>query len=86
MKKNYSKPEIMFEDFALSTNIAAACQNEATHDAALGKWGCKGYKLERANIVVFMEEFSGCTTVEADGDYNGYCYYNPSIPLNLFGS
>ena len=26
MRKAYSKPQIMFEDFTLSTNIAAGCE------------------------------------------------------------
>ena len=85
MKKAYSKPEIMFEDFTLNTYIAASCGYEATHDAALGKWKCSGYQL-RSGEVVFMAAFNGCITVEADGDYNGYCYHVPTVSLNLFGS
>lgn len=84
MKKVYTKPEIMFEDFTLSTSIAS-CGFEATHDTSLGKWGCKGYQL-RSGDIVFMAEYNGCVTVEADGDYNGYCYHVPTISLNLFGS
>lgn len=84
MKKEYSKPIVVFEDFVLSSSIAG-CGFEATHDQDLGKWGCKGYQL-RTGEVVFVEAFNGCQVVESDGDYNGYCYHIPSISLNLFGS
>ncbi len=85
MKKVYTKPEIMFEDFSLSTMIAS-CGNEATHDASLGKWGCKGYYDDQFGVVLFTSDFNGCKYVEADGDFNGYCYDVPQISLNLFGS
>lgn len=83
MKKVYTKPEIMFESFSLSSSIAS-CGFEATHDASIGG-GCKGYQL-RSGEVVFMAEYNGCITVEEDGDYNGYCYHVPTVSLNLFGS
>ena len=87
MKKAYSKPEIVFESFSLSTSIAT-CRMEASFDASLGKWGCKGYKIETddGNLVIFMSDYNGCQWVEADGDFNGICYDVPSDPLNLFGS
>lgn len=28
MKKSYSRPDILFEDFTLSTNIAAGCEEQ----------------------------------------------------------
>jgi hypothetical protein len=80
MKKVYTKPEIMFEDFTLSACIAG-CANEAVFDGS----NCKAYQL-RSGEVVFMETHTGCITVEADGDYNGYCYHVPTVSLNLFGS
>lgn len=84
MKREYKKPVVVFENFSLSTNVAS-CGFEATFDASLGKWGCKAYML-RSGEVIFMEAFSGCTTVEASGNYNGYCYHVPLVSLNLFGS
>ena len=84
MRKAYSKPQIMFEDFTLNTYVAASCGHEATHSDSLGRT-CEAYKL-RSGEVVFMDPLVGCTTVEADGDYNGFCYHVPTISLNLFGS
>ena len=83
MKKVYSKPEILFESFAMSTNIAAGCYyTNVTHGR--DEYGC-GYKLDRYNKVIFTSGM-GCTTTEDDGDYNGICYHVPSEESNLFNS
>ena len=74
----------MFESFALSTNIAA-CVFQASFAPDLGS-ACKAYQLGRAGEVVFLDQFSGCVTVDADGDFNGYCYHAPTISLNLLNS
>jgi hypothetical protein len=84
MKKEYKKPEIMFESFALSTNIAA-CGFPATFAPNLGN-ACEAYQLRNGDIV-FVTEFSGCVSVQAqNGDYNGVCYHVPTISLNLLNS
>lgn len=82
MKKAYIAPEIMFEDFTISTNIAAGC--EAKSDLLAGgqcgfKWGKK---------VIFTEQVLGCTVkvVPGDGNYDGLCYHNPSEDYNVFNS
>ena len=83
MKKAYEKPQIMFESFTMSTNIAAGCRfTNVTHSS--GVFGC-GYKDERFDKVVFTSE-SGCTTVEDDGDYNGICFHTPTDTNSLFAS
>ena len=54
-KKKYSKPDIYFEDFSLSTNIAAGCEKQpsnATEDCGV-RWG---------NIFIFIEGINGCTS------------------------
>ena len=85
MKKEYKKPEIMFESFALSTNIAA-CVFQASFAPDLGS-ACKAYQLGRGGEIVFLDEFTGCVSVQAqNGDYNGYCYHVPTISLNLLNS
>ena len=81
MKKAYSKPEIFFEDFSLSTNIAAGCElfpNFAENECGV-KWS-KGKML-------FVTGVTGCTTiVEDESEGNDFpCYHNPSDP-NVFNS
>ena len=84
MKKLYTKPEIMFDDFTLSTNIAAGCEEKrVTH--AKDEYGC-GYKLnDRFNEVVFTS-INGCNTPYDDGEYNQLCYHTPEESFNLFTS
>ncbi len=83
MKREYTKPLIMFEDFSLSTNIAAGCGLKTQLPSPNMEYGC-GYQIRGA--VVFITEANGCTYVEADGDYNGICYHVPTDDNNLFNS
>ena len=82
MKKTYTKPEILFEDFTMSANIAAGCEEKNdVHlaDACGWKWG---------KSTIFTESVTGCKKKVVDGDpaYNGVCYHNPSSDYNLFNS
>lgn len=82
MKRTYTKPEIVFEDFTLSTNIAAGCEVR-TDTQARGQcgyaWGGK---------VLFLDGVAGCSDIiKNDGEFfNGLCYHNPSDLNNLFNS
>lgn len=88
MRKAYSKPEIMFEDFSLTTNIAAGC--ELKSNSAM--YQCQ-YEVGRGSNKknVFILDY-GCTytevTIENDGtpSYNGICYHVPIESNNLFNS
>lgn len=82
MKKTYSKPDILFEDFSLSVSIAANCEEETN----FAKDQC-GYRFA-PGMVIFLEGVTGCTTKIEDGSdsYNGICYHNPSDINNLFNS
>lgn len=82
MKKAYIAPEIMFEDFTISTNIAAGC--EAKSDLQAG--GQCGFKWGKS--VIFTDEVLSCTkkVVSGDGNYDGLCYHNPSEDYNVFNS
>ncbi len=80
MKKTYSKPEILFEDFSLSTNIAAGCEFDVTHDQ--GSCGIK-FGLD----VLFNRDMSGvCNEYPENGMHDGYCYHNPTETNNMFSS
>ena len=83
MKKAYSKPEIVFESFTLSTNIAGDCDIK-TNTPSDGKCGVEnnnGFDIE----VLFITNENGCTTKVQDG-YNGLCYHTPTEDKNLFNS
>lgn len=91
MKKTYSKPEIMFEDFTMSESIALGC--EVTTNHAL--YECQ-YKYGRGGkFSVFAVEYNCDYTEGVDqdpttGDYifkaNGLCYHVPTESYNLFTS
>lgn len=87
MKKTYSKPQIMFEAFTLSTNIASGCGVITK----LPSEGTCGFTPERwpADVIIFNMDVSGsnCTTAPC-GEYDGLCYDNPSAGtgMNLFTS
>lgn len=83
MKKCYIAPEILFEDFSISTNIAAGCEektNLPSYNLCGLKWGKK---------VLFTDELSACTTKFSSAGtnpYDGLCYHNPDSNYNLFNS
>lgn len=84
MKKVYEKPQIMFESFTLSTNIAGDCE----HKTWTPNSGTCAYEIETVvgTRFVFISEVQSCTTKEQDGEFNGICYHNPSEANNLFNS
>ena len=81
MKKTYTKPEISFESFLMSTNIAGNCDTIVDNSTK----GICAY-ITRTNLHVFTSKISGCTTREDDDDYNGICYHVPLDDKNLFNS
>ncbi len=81
MKKTYSKPDIMFDNFSMTTCIAA-CEVEATFSR-----GVCGVEMDNM-ATVFTESVYGCTWVAEDGDasFDFLCYHVPSDNNNVFGS
>ncbi len=86
MKKTYSKPEIFFENFSLSQNIAGDCE-EKTNTPSQGQCG-----LDFGPFVVFLDSVgsvcTGAGRVEdmgGDGAYGQICYHVP-YGENLFNS
>lgn len=91
MRKTYEKPEILFESFASSTNIAANCKTIIDTQA---RNQC-GYLVEGADntlISVFTGDLPAvCKYNEAmdgsgDDAYNGICYHVPTEATALFNS
>ena len=79
LRKAYSKPEIMFEDFTLSTNIAGNC------GAIVGSpsQGTCGIPDNDGDSFFTVGVIEGCTI---GGDEDGFCYDNPSNDGRLFNS
>ena len=74
MKKTYTAPEILFEDFVLSTNIAGDCDPKTGTPSQ----GTCAYTYEDeflGTVKLFVSDVDACKTVEADGEYNGICYH-----------
>lgn len=80
MKKTYSKPDIFFKDFSLSTSIAAGCEKKPFNqgDGCGVKWG---------RLMLFTQTLN-CKDkiVEGDSEYNKLCYHNPWESYNVFYS
>ena len=84
MKKVYSKPEIMFESFVMSTNIAGTCGEDIAMPT--NKEGC-GYQPEGYPMTVFLTDMSGCKQqLKPETDFNGICYDVPVPEGLLFNS
>ena len=78
MKKAYSTPEIIFENFAMSTSVAAGCEKIALNDKGEVQWG---------TLKIFTQTMD-CRDqiIEGDDQYNKLCYHNPTDNYNVFYS
>lgn len=87
MKKRYEKPQIVFEDFTLSTNIAGTCEN-VVDGPSLGQCAMEG----TGGIFVFVTGVQACEYTPTDMGYvnddmyDGICYHVPIETNNLFNS
>lgn len=82
MKKNYSKPDILFESFMLNTNIAAGCEEKPDTQGD----GC-GKQVGRS--IIFTDGINdNCNShiTEGKNEFNNICYHNPFETYNLFFS
>lgn len=78
MKKQYVKPELYFENFELSTSIAA-CANP-THTPSGGT--CS---VDAGNgLKAFTSDMGECNYHPQDGDSG--CYHQPTEATKLFNS
>ena len=86
MKSIYVSPEIMYEDFSLSTNIAAGCErivgNPSEGNCAIvGSDGTSIFGGDM-NICDFTPEGMG----QATDTWDGFCYHVPTSDRELFNS
>ena len=83
MKKNYSKPEIAFESFAVSVSIAG-CGIESNLPTEVDQCG-----FEWCGDTIFLTGYQGCPEDDSygtDDGNSGFCYHNPTESTQLFGS
>ena len=86
MKKEYMKPEIMFESFSLSQNIAAGCEKKINGPSA-GNCGLEYVP----NQTIFFDSMVGVCNfpVVEGGDFEEFdqlCYNTVSDTANIFNS
>ena len=80
MKKTYAKPQIVFESFQLTANIAGDCNtrpnsaNEATCGYYDNDW------------IVFQNSAVCNFPAGPDGKHNGLCYHVPTGDISVFTS
>lgn len=79
MKKTYSAPEILFEDFALSSSISAGCEFKTRNQTQ----GSCGYPTRNGNV--FIDANTGCDYHEPDVN-DSLCYHVPNEYANIFNS
>ena len=88
MKKTYTKPEISFESFLMSTNIAGDCgtiiDTESRNNCAYVLRSGHHVFLSNLSSICDTTEYGGDSTV--DGEYNGFCYHVPTEGKVLFNS
>lgn len=86
MKKLYTAPQILFESFSMSTNIAGDCESIIDTQA---KGTCA--VLSSGNIAIFDGSVSACFFTpegmgQAKDTWDGFCYHVPTEYNNLFNS
>ena len=88
MKKTYTKPEICFESFLMSTNIAGDCDKPFVNNASKDVCGIIGSVPGVDNLFIQgVDGPDGCQMWDDDGVTNdGFCYHTPIESKNLFNS
>lgn len=87
MKKVYTKPEIFYESFSLSQNIAGDCEEKTNNPSN------NACAFDFSGINVFLSSMAGiCDGIQVnpdsyggDGEFNGFCYH-VFTGRNLFNS
>lgn len=87
MKKIYNAPDILFESFLLSTNIAGDCEGPKVGNPARGTCGIPGSApgMNLFSAGIDNPEF-GCHVPSMDSENDEFCYHNPTEYNNLFNS
>lgn len=79
MKRTYQKPQIAFENFVLTQNIATACGVYGNGNT-LGKPGhgdISSCGWDVGGVTVWTDTIPCTIPRPADGEYDGVCYNSP---------
>lgn len=81
MKKTYAKPQIVFESFQLTANIAGDCNTRpnSTNEATCGYYDDNGW--------IIFQNSAVCNMPANAGDQNDkLCYHVPTGDISVFTS
>ena len=85
MKKQYSKPGIIIEDFAIAQNIASNCGNAGGHRHTHAYQDVCTWMVE--DVAVFTDSNFNCEIPIMPGErFEDICYNNPDGGISIFGS
>lgn len=79
MKKRYEKPDIMFDNFAMSVSVAS-CEEKANFAR-----GVCGVEMGPGSYI-FTGNVGSCNIIQNDMEFNGLCYHVPTDSNNVFNS
>ncbi|MBE5957110.1 MAG: hypothetical protein E7253_11765 [Lachnospiraceae bacterium] len=89
MKKEYTKPVIILENFSMTQSIAHNCGDNLIFDYATLKYkGSCGWD-DGSGVVLFTSANTACTFADDDESDNlpgTACYNNPEGGFNIFNS
>lgn len=88
MKKAYVKPEIFFEDFSLSSSIAANCEYKVGSPtegvcALVGSGNIRVFDIAADGTQC---EYAPGLFDQPDDMWDGFCYHVPTSEANMFNS
>lgn len=93
MKMNYQKPDVYFEDFAFSSNIASSCSQIRGNQSQ--EIGCTSYGTHNdpSNCffydngwAVFHQGTQGCVIYPQEDNPNNLCYHVSTDETRMFAS
>ena len=85
MKNKYSKPDVVFESFSLSTSIAGTCTIKTGTDLQAARQ-C-GY--DYGGVILFLNGMTNICSIQVeDGSpvFDSLCYHVPTQLTTLFNS
>lgn len=85
MKKVYTAPQILFESFTMSTNIAGNCES-IVGNPSYNTCGVPGSAPGMNLFTSSVNGENGCQMFVQESADDAFCYHNPTEYNNLFNS
>ena len=87
MKKQYSKPGIIIEDFAIAQSIAASCGAINTGWGVPGQADKSSCGWDIGGVILWVGESNGCSEeIKEDAEGFGVCYHSYDGEAKIFSS